>query len=515
MSRAVAFFLAGFFAVFSCGVASAQLKAPQKLLFAEISADMKSSVEQLYVSPKAAGQVAAVEKLVAMGAAVEPAIPFILPILNEKIDDSVRRAVVAMLIKLGKPVLEPVRPLLNSQRMETRINAIEILEAVPDKDSVDPLTNLVLHDASALIRERALDAVARLAMTNPAVGVKLLATVQDEKAQPEIRSRAMKAMGRLAGGTLSVQVLVAMLENAEADIRLRCAAAAALGQSRKAEAVAPLVKALGDKKTPIRVWAAVALNGNSSSEAISALTKALGDEDERVRVRAADALAAVQDPKVVEPLAKAVGDASAEVRTWAAIGLGNFTDKKALDALATAVRDNDVQVRVAAADSLGRTGAPQAAPYLMDRLNDFGEDVEVRVAAARALGALRDSRAVPTLLGLMSENDKKVRQWVVSTLGRIGDARAVEPLIKALDDRDPAVRGWAALALGRFRDPRIIEPLLKAAKDSDAQVRAHAVLALRVAVNDARVKAALQAAATDSDATVQEKAKQVLASAGS
>ena len=510
MIRGVAFLFAVSLAVVPAGPASAQLAAPEGLAFADIPAEIKALVEQLYRAPNPAGQIEAATKLAAMGEGAAPAIPYLVKILSEKIDPALRQAVVTTLGKIGKPVVEPITACLKANRQEIRMNAIEILEAIADAQAGAPLTNTALHDASQQVRDRALEALARLARSNPAVGQTLMTTVQDEKAAPEIRSRAMKAMGRLAGIGMPPDALIAMLENAEGDIRLRCAAAAALGQTRNPAVVAPLVKALGDKSASMRVWAAVALNGNSASEVITALTKALQDEDDRVRVRAADALAAVLDPKVVDPLVKATNDTSAEVRTWAVIGLGNYEDKKAIDTLGLAIGDSDVEVRLAAADSLGRTGSPLATQYLISRLNDFGEEVEVRAAAARALGALRDSRAVPALLGLIGDANPKLRQWVVSALGRIGDARAVEPLIGALADGDPSVRGWAAIALSRFRDPRIIEPLIKAVQDPDAQVRMRAVLALRVAAGNARVKAALEAAANDPDPAVQQKAKQVL-----
>ncbi len=503
--------LASVLMAFPSGRASGQLEVPKDLFFAPIPPETKALVEQLYVSREPARQVEAAGKLAALGEAAAPVVPYLVTILNENIDPTVRQAVVATLIKLGKPVLDPIKASLKAKREETRLSAIEILETLVDKSAAAPLTDVALHDAAAPVRDRALGALARLATTDPAVSQKLIATVEDEKEKPEIRSRAMKALGKVSGMGLPLDALVAMLENAEADIRLRCAAAAALGQSRNVQAVSPLVRALADDKAPIRLWAAVALNGNSSAEVVAALVKALDDEDDRVRVRAADALAGVLDPKVLDPLVKATGDTNAEVRTWAVIGLGNYTDKKALDALVAALRDTEVEVRVAAADSLGRTGSPEATPHLIARFNDFAEQGEVRAAAARAVGGLRDSRAVPALLGLLSDNDPKVRQWVASALGRIGDSRAVDPLIGALSDSDPAVRGWAALALARFRDRRIIDPLLKAAKDSEAQVRARVVLALQVAANDPRVKAALQEAAADPDPTVQENAKKALA----
>lgn len=514
MSRVVLLLLAVSLAFIPAGIASAQLEAPEGLLFAEIPAEVKSLIEQLYVSPEPASQVEAANKLAAMGEGAAPAVPYLVQILSERIDATVRDAVVTTLEKIGKSDPKPIIEALKSDRTQTRLTAIKILEVLADKQAVEPLVNAVLRDSAQTVRDQALQVLAKMAADDPSVSDKLIATVEDEKAKPVIRSRAMKALGHISGAGLNLDSLVAMLGNEEADIRLRCAAAAALGRSGNAEAVGPLLEAFKSKKAPIRLWAAVALNGQSGSDVITALTNALKDEDDRVRVRAADALAAVQDPKVIDPLTKALADENAEVRTWGVIGLGNFSDKKAFDALTSALADSDVAVRVAAADALGRTGSLEATSQLNGLLNDFAEGTEVRVAAARAIGSLRDSRAVPSLLGLVDDPNPKLRQWVVSALGRIGDARAVEPLIGALADDDPAVRGWAALALSRFRDPRIIAPLTKALEDPDAKVRGRAVLALRVASASPQVKAALEKAANDPDPEVQRKAKQVLGANG-
>ena len=144
-------------------------------------------------------QAEAAGKLAAMGEGAAPATKYLVNILNEKIDPTVRQAVVATLIKLGRPVLEPVRAALKAQREETRLNAIEILETLVDKEAAGPLTDATLHDSTQAVRDRALGALARLAMADPAVAQKLMTTVEDDKEKPEIRSRAMKALGRMSG----------------------------------------------------------------------------------------------------------------------------------------------------------------------------------------------------------------------------------------------------------------------------------------------------------------------------
>ena len=514
MIRCTAILPAFVLAILPVGHAEAQLKAPEELFFANLPAEMKNLVEQMYVAPTPAQQAAAAAKLAATGEAAVPALSYMIRILGEPIDPVVRRAVVDGLVKIGKPALEQAIGGLKSSHPAARQSAIEVLGQLADKEAIAPVLDAFLHDQAGSVREAALAALAKLVVLQPAALEKVMATAQDKAAKPEIRGRAIKLIGRLAGPAVPVEPLVAILQDAGEDIRMRCAAADALGRNKSPAAVAPLVAALADKSASMRVWAAVALNGSSDPSAIAALVKAIGDENERVRVRAADALASVHDAKVIDPLTKALGDANAEVRAWAAVGLGNFSDPRVVPSLGDALRDADVGVRVRAADALGRTHLPEATPLLIQTVGSVTEDAQVRCASARALGGRRDSRAVPTLIGLVRDNDPALRQWVVAALGRIGDARAVEPLIGAAEDAEAQVRAWAVLALSRFRDPRIIEPLVKAAKDADAQVRARAVLAMRVAINDPRVKAALQAAAEDSDPVVQEKARQALGKAG-
>jgi len=453
MPRVIVSLLAVVIGLVCVAPAAAQLEAPEGLFFAEIPDEIKSLVEQAYVASPAE-QSAAVGKLAAMGAEAAPAVPYLIQLLSEKIDLTLRTAAVDALAKIGAPAVEATIGGLKAATPEARSSAAEVLKRLADKQATEPLTAVALSDSSAIVRDKALAALAALAASDPTVSEKLLATAQDAAAKAELRGRAIKALGRLAGPAAPVDALVTMLENEEEDIRLRCAAAAALGRSSSVEAVNPLIKALADKKTPVRLWAAIALNGNSDPAAIAGLIKLLSDENDRVRVRAADGLAAVADPKTIEPLTKALSDTNAEVRTWAVVGLGNFSDPKVLEPLRTALSDAEPQVRIQAADALGRTRDPKATALLVGTLNKFSEEIEVRCAAARALGTMRDSRAVPTLIGLLRDNDATLRRWAASALGRIGDARAVEPLVAALDDSDATVKAWVLKALARFDDPR-------------------------------------------------------------
>jgi len=124
----------------------------------------------------------------------------------------------------------------------------------------------------------------------------------------------------------------------------------------------------------------------------------------------------------------------------------------------------EAQALAAAACVLGRIGASAVEP-LLGVLKD--DDWRLRVGAARALGRIGDSRAVEPLLGALKDDDWHVRIAAATALGRIGDSRAVEPLIGALKDPEGHVRQSAAMALGQLGDSCAIEPIKAALEDED------------------------------------------------
>ncbi|SCL74332.1 putative oxidoreductase/HEAT repeat-containing protein [Methanoculleus chikugoensis] len=261
-----------------------------------------------------------------------------------------------------------------------------------------------------------------------------------------------------------VDGLVEAIESDDGLTRQR--AALALGDFGGAEAVGPLIRALGDPLTAVREAAADSLT-LLGSPAVGPLVELLDDPEasgrydepgaaagpttvtgpggrtwevatgrDLRRVYAAAILGEINDPAAVEPLARALKDASDDLRCQASGALAKF-ESRAVEPLMAMLADADPDVRIVAAGVLGDTGNPAAVEPL--------------------IGALRD------------ENDD-VRGAAGGALFRMGDA-AVEPLIAATKDADRNVRLYAAGALKYIGNPRAIEALQRLAGSADAEER--------------------------------------------
>lgn len=108
---------------------------------------------------------------------------------------------------------------------------------------------------------------------------------------------------------------------------------------------------------------------------------------------------------------------------------------------------------------------------LIETLNNRTIDSVQRRAAIRNLARLGGEKTVEALIGVLTDEERSIRNVAASTLGRLGDQKAVEPLIKTLQDEDNYVRKNAAAALGRLGDKRAIEPLRQLISDMFITVR--------------------------------------------
>jgi len=247
-------------------------------------------------------------------------------------------------------------------------------------------------------------------------------------AEPAIRSRAARALGRIGnGGAAVVQGLTAALRDQQASVRF--AAVSALGELTPpaAAAVPEIVAILGDKEPLLRRAAAEALAGigPAAEAAAPALVAALRDPEADVRMHAAQALGRIGGP----------GQAAA--RALAGV-LAN--------------REEDVSVQMFAAEALGLIG-PAGVPALRSGLR-HGQPV-VREMSARALGGMgaEAEPAVSALIQALSDEDEWVAKAAVEALGKLGGvAAAAEPYLLSLSQgNDEELRQAAAAALSAIQ----------------------------------------------------------------
>jgi HEAT repeat protein len=206
-------------------------------------------------------------------------------------------------------------------------------------------------------------------------------------------------------------------------------------------------------------------------------------------------------------------------RAAAAYRLGDMGCEEAAPALLEALDDRDRTVRSAAARSLGRLGAADAAKPLVEavvsgrvpngvagqalvelgpaaapELRTIAEhpSYRLRATALTLLGLVGNSADSPLAVRALEDPSADVRAAAAGALGRIGGAAAEPALRSTLDDRIYFVRAEAAAALG-FIGSRAALPRLLAMARSDRfrPARAAAQAVARIA------PATLAAAAAD------------------
>jgi HEAT repeat protein len=320
------------------------------------------------------------------------------------------------------------------------------------------------------------------------------------------RAKAAASLG-VAENTAATGPLVEALRDPETDVRVAALTAlGAIGDAAGAEGILTAVRESEAGRTAemaarIRAAASEAL-GQLGPKAAPRLVAALKDKNARVREAAIAGLGGVGGSDVERALAAALGDDRSAIRQAAALALARAAGQRAIEPLAAALAHRDPQTRRSAAEALGAIGGDEAASTLSAAVRE--KDQAVREAVVRALGRIGTRTAVSALLTVYSGSDREARQAAAAALKQArwepGDARervihaaidgdyakaaregdvAVELLAAAAGDRDPAVRRAAAGALGDVGAARAADPLVSALADHDEGVRRAAVGSLQ------------------------------------
>lgn len=303
---------------------------------------------------------------------------------------------------------------------------------------------------------------------------------------PSVRHAAvvavlLAAVSAGAAAKPSFEDLVANLKSPNASTRQE--AAAALGKSRRREAVTPLAALVRDPEARVRLEVVRALRALRDVSGVPALITSLGDGDRDVREEAIGTLVeiyterdrigpvgrfleifsdeydrtsiapyTVVDPAVEQGLAGSLRDQDPAIREQAALALGILNARSALPALANALRDPDAGVRGAAATAIGKVGTAADGRALIPLLAD--EDAEVRNRVLQAIGVLRVREAGPPLRQMYEANRRReagVR--VLAALSRIADPAQADLFQEVVQDPDPERKRLAIEGLGRISDP--------------------------------------------------------------
>ncbi len=283
--------------------------------------------------------------------------------------------------------------------------------------------------------------------------------------------------------------LVANLKSPNA--KTRQDAAAALGKSRRREAVASLAALVRDPEGKVRLEVVRALRQLRDLSAVPALVTSLGDGEVKVREEAIGSLVELYadrerstpvdrfleifsddydrasamslgtvDPSVHRALAAALRDDDKGIRQEAAFALGILNATTMVKELLAALQDVDAGVRGAAATAIGKVGTPEDGRALIPLLSD--ESTNVRNRVLQALGVLRVKEAGPALRDLYENNKRKeAGMKILNCLSRIGDPKQADLFRELVQDPDPERKRIAVEGLGRISDAAMLPAFKK------------------------------------------------------
>jgi HEAT repeat protein len=250
-----------------------------------------------------------------------------------------------------------------------RLRAVRELGASRGADDDPPAEPLAgaLGDASWKVRRAAAESLARVRGVEAAA--LLLAAVRERHRDLAVLNAAISAIRETRYDV--VPALVAMLDDADADVRTYVALALGLLEDRRA--VAPLVRTLGDADANVRFHAVEALGRIGAREAAEPLAAVATAGDFATAFAALDALALVGEPAVAPRLVPLLDDPLLADEA-AAHALGELGGEEAVAPLARLF---------AATDAAARTAGTVALARLADRLGTAVPDL-ARAALAGA-----------------------------------------------------------------------------------------------------------------------------------
>jgi len=304
----------------------------------------------------------------------------------------------------------------------------------------------------------------------------------------------------------------------------------------------------GNAASAAQAAAALAKLGSVAKPVLADLVDALRFDEDIVTAPVGDALLAI-GPAAISPLVVCLKDPNFFVRQRASIILGRFGARAkpasrglaeltldptyqvnraasqsllqigpdALPALVAVYSDEDEKGQITLLDVIGGLG-PSAAPFLLRTLSK-SESVFVRVKAAEMLGSTRPTspEIIAGLVDTLNNMDERVRLSAVNGLAALGEQAkvAIGPLIVASQtDSDPLVRQKALDALAGIgaATAASLPGLARALHSPQTEVRSAVVAAVATCPEDpTHTLSILQAAARDSDPTVQSKAQEAMA----
>ena len=191
--------------------------------------------------------------------------------------------------------------------------------------------------------------------------------------------------------------------------------------------------------------------------------------------------------------------------------ISRFNSELVRDTLIRMISDENKAVKQAALIGLGNIKVKVAARHIVPLLKD--PDLTVQSKAIEALIKIQDPDVVNYLVDILQDDSEYIRRAAVEVLNEVNDPRAIKDLLSAMRDKDWWVKVRAADALGSIGGAKVVDAVVGLINDKDEFLRRTAVEILNV-IKDERAVTHLITALEDSDWWVRERATDALATLG-
>ena len=306
-------------------------------------------------------------------------------------DASMQTLAGQILIKMGTIAIPRLSQHLDTAHPETRQRVADILGEIRHPSALPALTEAARGEYFT-VRARAASALARI---GDASAVPTLNALLGDP-EPTVRIAAALAVGIFRDPSSIIPLSDLLLEDRE--IEVRQAAAQGLAETHLKEAIPYFIEAMADSfwwyERENAAEVLLASLTKFGADAVEPLVGALGHNEATVRRSAAIVLGQIGDARAVEPLGMAVYDMHDEVGHAAAESLAGFGGVS-LGVLTEALRHPEAGIRLRALAALKKIREERVLPLIAGMLND--SDRLVLKEAIRSLGEFRDPRALAAL----------------------------------------------------------------------------------------------------------------------
>ncbi len=328
--------------------------------------------------------------------------------------------------RYGNEAYRVLEALRTSSHKLVRKEAIQALEKLDTPEILDSLIDS-LNDPVWVNRSAAASVLEKKAGSLPVIDALQKALVN--KKSDNVTFWILRIISRLVGADPNNPVHTFLKHP---NVRIKCAALAAMGNMIDEASLPILVAHLDDPSWIVRKAAADALL-ERGEQAVEVLKKAFKEGSHEVKYWAIRLMARIGGAERLNTYRSFVQGQIEELKYYGMTALSEIREANAVSVLIDCFMDKSWNVRRFASERLVSMGS-FVVPYLVDRISSGDENV--RYWCVRTLTAMQQA-AASSLVALLESDDEEVRGYVLMCLEPPLERQLLEAVIKRLDDPLP------------------------------------------------------------------------------